>query len=79
MSKSIIVALAAVALSLPALAQKTVPVKPQVTKRGSVVRPHQRTAPNQTKMDNWSTKGNQNPMTGKKGTKQPYSVPRRRN
>jgi hypothetical protein len=35
------------------------------------VKSHARTAPNKTKKDNWSTIGNVNPYTGKKGTKRP--------
>jgi hypothetical protein len=35
------------------------------------VQPHDRTAPNETNHDNWSTKPNVNPETGKKGTKEP--------
>jgi hypothetical protein len=40
-------------------------------KNGTYVKPHHRTRPNKTKKDNWSTKGNVNPYTGKKGTKSP--------
>ena len=40
-----------------------------VRKNGTVVQAHDRTASNATKNDNWSTKGNVNPETGKKGTK----------
>jgi len=36
---------------------------------GHYVMPHYRTSPNKTKWDNWSTKGNINPFTGKKGYK----------
>ncbi len=32
------------------------------------VQPHMKSAPNITTADNWSTKGNVNPYTGKKGT-----------
>lgn len=42
------------------------------TKSGSYRKPHYRTTPNRTKRDNWSTKGNWNPTTGKSGTKAPY-------
>jgi len=35
------------------------------------VRSHRRTKPNHTKADNWSTIGNINPYTGRKGTKRP--------
>jgi len=40
-------------------------------KNGTYVAPHHRSAPNHTKSDNWSTKGNINPYTGKVGTKNP--------
>ena len=36
------------------------------------VQPHYRSTPNSTTLDNWSTKGNTNPYTGKKGTKSAY-------
>ena len=42
-----------------------------MTKSGTHVAPHERTAPNSTKLDNSSTKGNANPHTGKAGTKNP--------
>jgi TPR repeat protein len=38
-------------------------------KNGTYVAPHYRSAPNHTKADNYSTKGNVNPYTGKAGTK----------
>jgi hypothetical protein len=40
---------------------------------GTYVMPHYRTNPNHSRYDNWSTKGNVNPYTGKKGYKAPYS------
>ena len=39
------------------------------TKNGTYVAPHHRSAPDASKSNNWSTKGNVNPYTGKKGTK----------
>lgn len=39
---------------------------------GRYVMPSIRTSPNKTKIDNYSTKGNYNPYTGKKGTVKPY-------
>lgn len=39
---------------------------------GTYVQPHYRTDPNNTRLDNYSTKGNYNPYTGKYGTKDPY-------
>lgn len=38
-------------------------------KTGTYVQPHYRSSPNRSKIDNWSTKGNYNPFTGKKGYK----------
>ena len=40
-------------------------------KDGAVVAPYQRTSPNGTQRDNWSSKPNVNPYTGKEGTKEP--------
>ena len=50
---------------------KSVRVKSSVTKNGTYRSSHMRTSPNKTKGDNWSTKGNVNPYTGKNGTKNP--------
>lgn len=36
------------------------------------VMPHYKTSPNKTKLDNYSSKGNYNPYTGKKGTVNPF-------
>lgn len=38
----------------------------------TIVPSHYKTAPNRTRLDNYSTKGNYNPYTGKRGTKNPY-------
>ena len=38
-------------------------------KNGTRVQPYHRTSPNSTQRDNFSTKGNINPYTGKRGTK----------
>jgi hypothetical protein len=40
---------------------------------GTYVAPSHATNPNSSKYDNWSTKGNVNPYTGKEGTKDPYT------
>jgi hypothetical protein len=42
---------------------------------GTYVQPYERTAPDNTKENNWSSKPNVNPDTGKKGTKDPYENP----
>lgn len=39
---------------------------------GSYVVPHYRTSPNSYRYDNWSTRGNHNPYTGKKGYMSPF-------
>ena len=44
-------------------------VKPST---GRYVAPHYKTSPNRTKIDNYSTKGNYNPYSGKKGTVKAY-------
>jgi len=49
----------------------TVHVHSYTKKDGTTVTKHDRTGANTTKSDNWSTKGNVNPVTGKPGTKKP--------
>lgn len=44
-------------------------VRGYTTKSGTYVAPHRQTNPNGTRIDNWSTKGNVNPYTGRLGTK----------
>ncbi|MGH6791813.1 MAG: hypothetical protein ACRECF_03650 [Methyloceanibacter sp.] len=46
-------------------------VRPYVRKDGTYVAPHFRSNPNNTTLDNWSTKGNANPFTGERGTVDP--------
>ena len=45
-------------------------VKGHVKKDGTYVQPHRATNPNKTQRDNWSSKPNVNPNTGKTGTKE---------
>ena len=47
------------------------PVRPYTKKDGTYVPGHRQTNPNGTTRDNWSTKPNVNPYTGKPGTKNP--------
>jgi hypothetical protein len=44
-------------------------VKGYTKKNGTYVAPHYKSKSNSTKMDNYSTKGNTNPYTGRKGSK----------
>lgn len=47
-------------------------VKGYTRRDGTYVQPHYRSDSNNTKLDNYSTRGNINPYTGKYGTKDPY-------
>jgi hypothetical protein len=40
-------------------------------KTGTYDAPHYRTAPDHSRLNNWSTKGNYNPFTGKRGSADP--------
>lgn len=57
-------------VAVPAAAGKR--VRGYVTKRWTYVAPSYRSSPNKTKLDNYGTKGNINPYTGKKGTRSPW-------
>jgi hypothetical protein len=46
-------------------------VKGYVKKDGTYVAPHKQTNPNSTQRDNWASKPNINPYTGKAGAKEP--------
>lgn len=39
---------------------------------GAYVQPHYRTNPNSTTLDNYGTRGNYNPYSGRTGTRSPY-------
>jgi hypothetical protein len=83
MSRLLLVAAILTALLLPAVGDarggdrsggskgRTVNVRSYTKKDGAYVNPHHRTAPDGSKSNNWSTKGNVNPYTGKQGTKNP--------
>lgn len=43
---------------------------------GTYVNGYYRTRPNRTTIDNYSTRGNYNPYTGRRGTASPYRYPR---
>lgn len=57
-----------------AMASGSHSVKGYYKKDGTYVAPTQATNPNATKADNYSSKGNYNPATGKEGTKDPYAI-----
>ena len=68
------IALIALALASGAVMAQTVQRDGYVTKNGTYVAPSYATSPNNTKLDNYSTKGNVNPYTGKQGTVDPYKI-----
>lgn len=62
--------IAAALLATPVMAQ-TVHVKGHVRKDGTYVAPHVRTSPDSKTSNNWGSKPNVNPYTGKVGTVDP--------
>jgi hypothetical protein len=56
-----------IALATSAVGQKA--VRGYVKRNGTYVQPHHRTNPDHTQRNNYSSKGNVNPYTGKRGTK----------
>lgn len=46
-------------------------VRPHINSNGSFTGGHYRTTPNNTQMDNYGTRGNYNPYTGRTGTRTP--------
>lgn len=49
-------------------------VKGYMKRDGTYVMPHYRSSPNSSTFDNYSTKPNINPYTGRRGTESPYST-----
>jgi hypothetical protein len=52
---------------MPKSADAAVRVKGYIKSNGTYVVPHYRSNPDSSKLNNWSTKGNYNIYTGKKG------------
>lgn len=66
---SILLVVVVVTGFLPVSTQAAVRVKSYYkSSTGRYVMPYRRSSPNRTRLDNWSTKGNINPYTGRKGT-----------
>jgi hypothetical protein len=66
----------AIVLSLASIgASAQVHVNGYTKANGTYVAPHERTAPDATLQNNYSTKGNVNPYTGKEGTVSPQPTP----
>ena len=58
-------------LNSHAYAKSSNRVRGYTKKSGKYVAPHRKTNPDKSKYNNYSTKGNYNPYTGKEGTKDP--------
>lgn len=69
--RTVLLAFALIILVGPASAQTQ--YRGYTTNNGTYVAPHYQTNPNSTVYDNYSTRGNTNPYTGKQGTVDPYS------
>ena len=63
-----VVFVAALACGSSAFAQGSVRVDGYTTKNGTYVAPHYRSAPDNTRSNNYGTQGNVNPYTGQQGT-----------
>lgn len=75
MKKTLIIALVSflVSLGLFSFAEAATRVRGYYKRsNGSYVQPHYRSSPNSSKFDNWSTKGNINPYSGKRGYNDPF-------
>jgi hypothetical protein len=60
------------AVELSAFAQGSRRVRGYTRRNGTYVQSHRRTHADHTQRNNWSTVGNINPYTGKRGTKIPW-------
>lgn len=73
--KAIAVLLALCAMLFVSVAEaRGVRVRGYTRKDGTYVAPHYRSSPNTSRSDNYSTRGNYNPYTGKSGTVDPYGT-----
>ena len=71
MKKTTLLIIAALTIGVVSASAKSTHVKGYTKKDGTYVAPHDRSAPNKSKKDNWSSKGNMNPETGKEGAVDP--------
>ena len=70
--RNLLLMAAMIAGGFATVATAQVHVRGYVRKDGTYVAPHVRSAPNNTTLDNYSTKGNVNPYTGQQGTVDTY-------
>lgn len=69
---SLIVGILVFSILTPNSVEAATRVRSYIKKNGTYVAPHYKTLPNKSKFDNYSTRGNINPFTGKKGTVNPF-------
>lgn len=69
------IAVLALSIAAPVLAQSSNYVSPHVRSDGTYVQGHFRTNPDSSPYNNYSTRGNINPYTGRVGTVNPYQQP----
>lgn len=60
------------ALLIPQQADAATRVRGYYRKSGTYTQPHYRSSPNRSRWDNYSTRGNINPYSGKRGYTSPY-------
>ena len=70
------IAVAGLAFAGTVSAQSGTTVRGYTRADGTYVQPHHRTNPNTTRNDNWTTRPNVNPYTGRIGTRAPDYSPR---
>lgn len=70
-ARIVAISLLSVLFLISAEASASQHVRGHMKQNGTYVAPHNRTSANHTQRDNWSSKGNANPYTGKSGRKNP--------
>ena len=75
MQKASLIGAMALVIGLWGSAQADEYIRGYTRHNGTYVQPHYQTPPNNNAFDNYSSKPNLNPYTGKKGTVDPYRQP----
>jgi hypothetical protein len=71
--RRVLFVLVGVALTAPALSQGLHYVRGHTNKSGTYVAPHFQSNSDNSRLNNWSTKGNVNPYTGNAGSIDPFA------
>ncbi len=75
MLRTVVFSFAVIVTAAVASAQGNVRVDGYTRKDGTYVQPHYRTAPDNSRTNNYGSQGNVNPYTGQQGTANPYQQP----